>query len=165
MNCHTFSTGLSSGHLGGSGIRVTLGGTTSSAEPCHPALIEQDDGVCSRSNVEGDFLQVHAHRLTVAPGHDDAGGLAFSGADRPKDPGRGAALISRSGRTGAALGPAPGEPGLLADACFVLPPQLYGRPFCKALADLRQTGGELFLKTAMSSGRCPLWQGRAESLR
>ena len=29
--------GLSSGHLGGSGISVMLGGTTSSADPCHPA--------------------------------------------------------------------------------------------------------------------------------
>lgn len=38
MNCQTFSTGLSSGHLGGSGMRVMLGGTTSSADPCHPAL-------------------------------------------------------------------------------------------------------------------------------
>jgi len=37
MNCQTFSTGFSSGHLGGSGIRVMLDGTTSSAEPCHPA--------------------------------------------------------------------------------------------------------------------------------
>jgi hypothetical protein len=37
MNCQTFSTGLSSGHLGGSGIKVMLGGTTSSADPCHPA--------------------------------------------------------------------------------------------------------------------------------
>ena len=37
MNCQTFSTGLSSGHRGGSGNRVMLDGTTSSAEPCHPA--------------------------------------------------------------------------------------------------------------------------------
>lgn len=37
MNCQTFSTGVSSGHLGVSGISVMLGGTTSSADPCHPA--------------------------------------------------------------------------------------------------------------------------------
>jgi hypothetical protein len=29
MNCHTFSTGLSSGHLGGSAMMVMLAGTTS----------------------------------------------------------------------------------------------------------------------------------------
>lgn len=33
MKCHTFSTELSSGHLGGSGISVMLGGTTNSADP------------------------------------------------------------------------------------------------------------------------------------
>ena len=32
INCQTFSTGLSSGQRGGSGNRVMLGGTTSSAE-------------------------------------------------------------------------------------------------------------------------------------
>lgn len=36
MNCQTFSTGLSSGHLGGSGKRVMLSGTTSSADPIDP---------------------------------------------------------------------------------------------------------------------------------
>jgi len=129
------------------------------------SLIEQDHGVRSRSNVEGDFLQVHAHCLAVAMGHDDAGGLAFSRADGPEDPGRGTALVPRSRRAGAALCPASGELGLLADAGLVLPPQLYWRPAREPLPDLRQTGGELFLKTAMSSDRCPRWRGRAESLR
>jgi len=58
-------------------------------------LIKQDDGVRARCDVEGDLLEMHAHRLAVAAGHDDAGGLAFGGTDRPKDPCRGAALILR----------------------------------------------------------------------
>jgi len=37
MNCQTFSTGLSSGDLGGSGSSVMLAGTSRAAEPCHPA--------------------------------------------------------------------------------------------------------------------------------
>jgi hypothetical protein len=41
----------------------------------------------------------------------------------------------------------------LANPGFILPPKLYRRAFGEALADLRQTGGELFLKMAMSSGR------------
>ena len=49
-------------------------------------LIEQEDGVCARGDVEGDFLEMHVHGLTVAPGHDDTGGLAFSGADRTEYP-------------------------------------------------------------------------------
>ena len=155
MNCQTFSTGLSSGHLGGSGMSVIFGGTTSSADPCHSGLIEQDDGVRTGRDVEGDLLEMHAHGLAVAPGHEDAGSLAFSGTDRPEDPCRGAALILRRTGAGATRCPAPGELGLLADTGFVLPPQLYKRSFRKPAGDLRQTGGEGFLKTAISSGRCP----------
>jgi hypothetical protein len=44
-------------------------------------LIEQEDRMRALRDVEGDFLKMQAHRLTVAPGHDDAGGLAFSRAD------------------------------------------------------------------------------------
>ena len=47
-----------------------------------PGLIEQEDGMCARGDVEGDLLEVHAHRLAVAAGHDDTGRLAFSGTDR-----------------------------------------------------------------------------------
>src|SRR6266446_9189291 len=37
MNCQTFSTGLSSGHLAGSGTSVMFGGTMSLSDRCHPA--------------------------------------------------------------------------------------------------------------------------------
>lgn len=56
-------------------------------------LIEQDDRMRAGRNMEGDLLEMHAHRRAVAPGHDDAGSLAFSGADRPEDPYRGPLLI------------------------------------------------------------------------
>ncbi len=125
MNCQTFSTGL----------------------------IEQQDGVRAGRDVEGDLLEMRAHGLAVAAGHEHAGSLAFGRADRPEDPRRGAALILRRTGAGATPCPAPGELGL------------HGRGFGESLADLRQTGGELFLKTAISSGRCPWWRGRAESLR
>lgn len=58
-------------------------------------LIEQEYRMCARRDVEGDFLKMHAHRLTVAAGHDDAGGLAFGGTDRAKQPCRGATLVLR----------------------------------------------------------------------
>jgi hypothetical protein len=44
-------------------------------------------------DVESDFLKMRAHRLAVAFGHDNAGGLSFSGAYRTKQPCRGASLI------------------------------------------------------------------------
>jgi hypothetical protein len=37
MNCQMFSTGLSSGHLGGNGMSVMFCGTTSRPEKCQPA--------------------------------------------------------------------------------------------------------------------------------
>jgi len=50
-------------------------------------LIEDQDGMSSRRDVERDFLEVHAHGLAVAPGHDDASALALGGADCTEDPG------------------------------------------------------------------------------
>jgi len=58
-------------------------------------LIEQEDRMRARRDVEGDFLEVHAHRLAVATGHDDTGGLAFGGTDRAEQPCRGATLVLR----------------------------------------------------------------------
>jgi len=118
-------------------------------------LIEDDHSVGARRDVEGDLFKMHTHRLAVATGHDDASSLAFGRADGAEDPCRGTPLIARSRRARATLGPAPGELGLLPDPGFILPPQLYRCSLGEALADLRQTGAELFLKMAMSSSFCP----------
>ena len=56
-------------------------------------LIEDEHGMGTGSDVEGDLCEMHAHRLAVAAGHDDGSTLAFSGADRSEDIGRGRALI------------------------------------------------------------------------
>ena len=37
INCQMFSTGLRSGHFGGSGRRLMFAGTTSLSDKCHPA--------------------------------------------------------------------------------------------------------------------------------
>jgi len=58
-----------------------------------PGLIEGDDSVCPRDDVAEYLLQVQAHGLTVAIGHDHPGGLAFRRAGGAKDPHRCAALI------------------------------------------------------------------------
>ena len=91
----------------------------------------------ARRDVEGDLLEMHAHRLAVATGHDDAGGLAFSGADRAEEPCGGPPLILGRRGAGAAPGPTPGELGHLADAGLVLPPQLYWRSSREPPLDLR----------------------------
>src|SRR3546814_1953595 len=98
--------------------------------------------MCARRDVEGDLLEVHAHRLAVAAGHDDAGGFTFGGTDRAEQPRRGASLILGCRGPRAALRPAPGELGLLTDASLVLPPQLYRRSSREAPPDLRQARSE-----------------------
>jgi hypothetical protein len=55
--------------------------------------IEQVDCVRAWRDVGGDFLEMHAHCLAIATGHDDAGGLAFGGADRAELPSGGATLV------------------------------------------------------------------------
>jgi len=128
-------------------------------------LIEQDNGMGAGCDVAGDLFEVHSHRLAIAARHDDTRSLPLGWADGTEDPGRGAALVLRGRRPGAASGPAPGELGLLTDACLVLPPQLYRRAARERPSDRCQAGREVFLKTAMSSAFCPRWRGRAESLR
>ena len=58
-------------------------------------LIEQEDCMRAWRDVEGNFLEMHAHCLAVATGHDDAGGLAFGGTDRAEQPCRRATLVLR----------------------------------------------------------------------
>jgi len=98
--------------------------------------------------------QMDFHRLAVAMRHDDTSPLALGGADSAEYPCGGPPHIAGRDRSGSPFCPAAREFGLLADPCLVLPPQLYGRAFGEGFADLRQTGGELFLKTVMSSGLC-----------
>ena len=115
-------------------------------------LVEQDNGMSAGRDMEGDLFEVHAYRLAVALGHDDAGGFSFRRADGAKDPCRGAALILWSRRTGAAPGPTAGKLGLLANPRLVLPPQLYRRAGREFPADSCQAGNEALLKSSMSSG-------------
>lgn len=95
-------------------------------------------------------------------GHDEARAFPFSWTDGAKDPDRCPTQIAGRYWSGSPFGPAPGEFGLLADPGFVpekssgraLPPQLYGRSLGEGFADLRQTGGELFLKMAIFARSC-----------
>ena len=145
MNCQRFSTGLSSGERAGSGSRVMLSGTASFVVDVPAGLIEQQHGVGAGGDGRGDLFEVQGHRLGVAAGHDEAGALALGRADRPEDVGRGGALVLGGRGRVSALGPAPGERVLLADPGLVCEPDLY-RLAADSLRDLRQAGGEVFLK-------------------
>src|SRR5208337_5669850 len=64
------------------------------------------------------------HRLGVAKGHDETGRLAERRTNGPEDIGRGGSLILQGERARSAFGPASRDLVLLADAGFVLEPQL-----------------------------------------
>lgn len=116
-----------------------------------PGLVEQDHSVSAGCDVEGDLLEMQVHRLAVAPGHDDACGLALSRADCAEDPRGGPTLVLRRTRAGATLCPAAGEFGLLTDARLVLPPYLDWRVGRQAGCYRRQLVCEVFLKAGMAS--------------
>ena len=89
-------------------------------------------------------LPDQGHGRAVAERHDKSGALALFGTDGSEHIGRGGALIAGAEGAAAAYGPAAGDLVFLADAGFVLEPDLY--PFaCRLLVgDLRQEVGEVF---------------------
>lgn len=99
----------------------------------------------------GDFRQVEGHGPCVAAGQHQARALAFLGADGAENVGRAGALIVRRTWPCAALGPPAGNLVLLADPSLILKPDLYILALCLLGCDLRQLGGEVFLKAAMAS--------------
>ena len=118
-------------------------------------LIDQDSGVRARRDLRGDLGQVKVHRFGVASRHDERRALAVLGTDRAEDIGRGGSLVFRRARARAALGPAARDLVLLADACLVRKPDLYGVGLDAFFAsDLRQALGQAFLKSSMAPAAC-----------
>ena len=82
-NCQTFSTGLSSGHLGGSRMMVMLAGTIRRRHV--PAgLVDQEDGVGGGCDGRGDLREVQVHRLGLQVGRIRAAPLPCFGQTAPK---------------------------------------------------------------------------------
>jgi hypothetical protein len=114
-------------------------------------LIDQEHGVAARTDSLGDLGEMQVHRLGIAGGQDQGCAFAFLRADGTEDVGRGGALIAGSARAGTALGPPAGDLVLLADARFVLEPNLYGRDIDGLFArDFVQARGEVFLKSSIA---------------
>jgi hypothetical protein len=116
-------------------------------------LIDQEHGVGAWRDSLGDLDEVQVHRLGIAGGQDQGCALAFLRADSTEDVGRGGALIAGSARASTALGPPASNLVLLADARFVLEPNLYGLDIDGLFArDFVQARGEVFLKSSMAPG-------------
>lgn len=118
-------------------------------------LIEDQHRMRARRDRGGDLGEVQSHRLNVAGGQNEAGGLTVLRADRTKDIGGSGTLVLQCHGTGAAPGPAPGDLRLLPDAGFVGEPNLYGARVNPLLArDLFQKTGETFLKWSIAPSAC-----------
>jgi len=114
-------------------------------------LIDEDHGVCTRSDLFADDREMGVHRVGVAVRHHQPGGLAFGGTDGAEYVGPFRALIMRRAGPGPTFGPASCQLVLLANPGLVLPPQFDFRTFVEASPDLCQPGREAFLKTSASS--------------
>ena len=101
-----------------------LGGTVSLPVVVPSGLIEDEHGVGSQRYLGRDFVEMPLHGLGVAARQDEGGADAAFGTDGAKDIGRLGALVLGGPGPGAAFRPAPGDPVLLADPRFVLPPEL-----------------------------------------
>jgi len=102
----------------------------------------------------GDLGKMQVHRLDVAEGQDQACALAFGRADGAEDVGGLGTLIVRRRGSRAAQRPASRDLVLLADPGLVGEPDLYALARGPAGCDLRQAGGERFLKATAASGFC-----------
>ena len=118
-------------------------------------LIDEKDGMKSRCDGVGDFGQMKVHRLCIAGRQDQGGSLSLFRADGSEDVGRGGALILRSARASAALGPPAGDLVLLTNARFIREPNLYFPNIdCLFARDFIQARWELFLKSSMAPSAC-----------
>jgi hypothetical protein len=118
-------------------------------------LIDEKDGMGSRCDGAGDFRQMQVHRLGIAGRQDQGDSLSLLRADGSEDVGRGGALIPRSARASAALGPPAGDLVLLADTSLVLEPNFYLADVDRFFArDFIQARWELFLKSSMAPSAC-----------
>src|SRR6185436_16313643 len=119
--------------------------------------IDEEHGVGAAADTARDLDEVELHRLAVGVGH----GERRAGAARAEQVGAFVALIGGLAWARAAPRPLPHEAVLLADAGFVLEPDLDRLAFRQAGAVSVQRRGEVFLKAATVSSSLAGWRGRA----
>jgi hypothetical protein len=99
----------------------------------------------AESHLRTDLGQVQVHCRDVDAWQHEGRADAACGTDRTEWIGGGVALIVRCARAAAALGPDIGQAALLADARFILPPELDRLVPCMLGNDGADELGEVFL--------------------
>jgi len=125
--------------------------------------VEDEHGVGARCHDSADLGQVQVHHRGVGSRQYQGSTETMRRTDRSKQIRPVVALVAWCRGTRASLGPDPGQRALLADAGFVLPPDLQRL----AAGVLRQgrvyEAGEAGLKDACAPASCPGWRGRTTS--
>lgn len=112
-------------------------------------------------DVERDLVDVELHGLGVGEGQCQSRPDAARGADCAEEIGALVALVGGLDRPRAAPGPLPDEAVLLADARFVLEPDLDGLAAGYGPDMGLERAREVFLNAWMVSPSCLGWRGRA----
>ena len=112
-------------------------------------------------DVAGDFLEVKLHRLGVGEGQRERGPDASGGTNGAKEIGAFVALIGGLARPRSSPGPLAHEAVLLADAGFILKPDLDRRRRRQTVEMGAQRAREVFLKASTIRSSWAGWRGRA----
>ena len=123
--------------------------------------VEQQYGVGSLGHVARDFFEMALHRLGIGEGHRKGGADASSGTNGAEEIGAVVTLIGRLTRPRSAPGPLEHEAVLLADAGFVLKPDLDWRRRRQTVEMSAQREREVFLKASTIRSSWAGWRGRA----
>ena len=165
MNCHMFSTGFSSGALGGKNINGDVGwDLEAGGVPSGP--VDDEYSVSAWCHQGRDFIKMPLHGLSVAAGQDKARTDTARGTDGTEDIGRLRALVPEPvGRL-----PRRAQRRVMvltwptrASSCHQIFYRGVGRDRLARIST--QPGGEVFLKSSTANSKCPLWRGRADILR
>ena len=103
-------------------------------------------------NRQTDLIEVHLHSGRVGFRQDQCRAFAEHRTYGAEDIGALVALVGRQARPRAFLGPNSGAAVLLANAGFVLEPDFNAPPFRQMAYVSLERGGEVFLKSSMTSG-------------
>lgn len=114
-----------------------------------PGPVEQKHGMGAASDGAGDLVEMELHRLGIGKGQRQGGTGAASGADRAEEVDALVSLVGGLAGPRSSLGPLPNETVLLADAGFVLEPDLDRLSGREAGEVGLQRGREVFLKASI----------------
>ncbi len=123
--------------------------------------VEQQDGVGALGDVARDFLEMELHGLGVGEGQRQRSADASGGTNGAKEIRAFIALIGGLARPRSSLGPLTHKAVLLADAGFILEPDLDRRRRRQAVEMGAQRAREVFLKASTICSSWAGWRGRA----